>query len=536
MDSFKYLAKRILQEFEEIVVISDADLNGVIFELFGRKYAIFEKGKGCFPVVAAIDHDDSYPHLMFTEYTIGTEHWRAICLFEAGSVIEYIYTEEERIKTCIERLIELVSLSPSQIIEEYHKEFLVYWLKYGITKGKHDNIQYQLYLDCSNEFQWLEQHLYKNNCVRITKPERQFNDSDKRLQIKEIPALYLPIEDARELLPPLKNKPWNAHTINDIIGGVVFQRISNQAFESISQQSYSQKEILLVFKLENMYFGCVVEFKNPGTAKLVVKLESQISKVVPIIVSRCDFEFLNEQIGNTVHNERVVVVGAGSLGSYIVDELAHAGYKNITVVDDDEYEHANVFRHRAKWFAVQLFKSRLIEFDVNNIHPEMNVKSVAKRLLVDNIDECIPRDTQIIIFTVGSSDSQLQLNSTFIRSALKADIYYAWLEHDAESSHVVVIKDPKEGCFECLFTDKDGNMCNNIINQADPATLVYTRNGCGGTRIHYGNRTLLTASALVLTALKDNSRGNAIFSYVNGAMCKRDFPQNKRCACCGICE
>ena len=534
MGNYCDLIARILREYKEINIIEIFEPSSVTFELKGNHYGIIKGNDEEFPVIFAANSETNYPHHFVYNNTNG--RLQGICLFEEGTLIKYIHTEEERIRLCIDRLIDLVSLSKSEIIDEYQKEFLYYWHKFGVVPKQHSAVDYQIYLDHSDEYQWLEQQAYGGNVVRITKPHSQFNDSKDMQQIKKTPALYLPIEDARKLLPPLISKPWDAHVINDIIAGLTYQRINPEAYSCISDQSYSHKEILLVFRLNNLYFGCIIKFKNPGTAKLLRKIENQISEVIPIDVSRCDFNYLNEQIGNSVHDERVVVVGAGSLGSYVVDELAHAGYKNIVIIDADEYEHPNIFRHRVKWFFTSCSKSYALKVAIEQIHPEINIRAIDKNLTIDNIDECIPPDAQIIIFTVGSSDVQLQLNKAFMKQAFEARVFYSWLEHDGKTSHVAAIRSTSEGCFECLFTDQDGHKCKNVINIADPSTLVYTRNGCGGTRIHYGNRTLLTASALVLTALEDSFQGNAIYSYINSAMHKQDFPQNSRCGCCGIRE
>ena len=534
MDNFNLIAAKILKKYAEITILEESEGKGIIFELKKNRYRILELGENRFPTIVAVDSEDSYPHFMFSDIQIGSEKWRSICLFESGTMIEYIHTEVEKISMCIDRLIRLVTLTSSEIEDEYHKEFLVYWRKYGVSTTKRPNEKYQLYLDDPNQHQWLELHRYKNNYIRITSSNRFFNDIDTRLCIEDIPALYLPLIDVSGLLPPLRNKPWTAHAIMDIVGGMVNQRISAEAFAEIANLSYSKKKILLLFSFQNMYFGCFIEFKHQGTAKLIVKIESQIADVIPIDIARCDFEYLNEQIGNTVHDERVAVVGAGSLGSYIVDELAHAGYRSITVIDGDPYEYTNIFRHRNRSFGCSLPKCLLVEIQTGWMHPELRIQAVDKYLSVDNVDECLPKDVQIIIFAVGSSDVQLQMNAVIKKMHRHVHILYAWLEHDGKSSHVAVVNTWDEGCFECLFTDENGNLCNNIINQADPATLVFTRNGCGGTRIHYGNRTLLTAAALVLNALEDDSMHNAIYSFVDGAMKKTAFPQNARCSCCGV--
>lgn len=532
MDSFLDAAKRVLDGYTDIYNVSGFEAGGLTFELLGCKYAILELNPNSFPVVFAIDSIDNYPHLMFYELPIGREKWRALCLYDKGTLVEYIHTNEEKVRICIDRLHSLVTLSESQIEKEYHKEFLVYWNQYGRSK-KGKTKKYQLYLNDSEEWQWLEQHHYED-AIRLTSADRFFNDESKKQYVDKTPALYLPLRDIQGLLPPLKNEPWNAETINDIICGLQHQRIDTEAFNIIAETSYSKKEILFVFQIHNMYFGCLVVFQNPGTAKLMVKIESQISEVFSVNVSRCDITFLNQQIGNIVHKEPIVVVGAGSLGSYVIDELAHAGYQDITVIDDDSFEYANVFRHRGSVFGSTLAKSNIMGIRTNWLHPEMKVTAIDDNLTPNNVDKYIPDSVNTVIFTVGNSDTQLQMNALLSNRSHHIRVYYAWLEHDGKSSHVAAIRTREEGCFECLYTDKIGNLCNNTANQADPSSLIYTRDGCGGTRISYGNSTLLTATALVLEALKDDDPHNAIYSFVNGSIIKQTFPQNTRCTCCGV--
>lgn len=527
------LINQILSEYSKITVL-DILNDSVMFELNGEKYEIFMFNDNMVPIVCTVNSEREYPHFMFNNVEKDGKCFRSICLFESGTIIEYIHTDVEKIRLCIEQLINLTEMSQNRIIEEYQKEFLVYWEHACGNKNKYSSHKYQLFLDDEESHQWLEQQIFKNDYVRLTKTERYFNDNNKKLYVDRIPVLYLPLKDIRKLVPPLAVQPWGANEIGDIINGATYQRISNDAYQEIVNLNYSRKAILLVFKLNSFCFGCVVEFKNSGTSKLLYKFESQIEKVIPISIKRCDFEFLNKQIGNQVCDKRINIVGAGSLGSYVAGELVRSGYRNITIIDKDIYEYENVFRHRVEHFSWGYSKSVLLEFKLNMLHPELNVKSINKYLKTDNIEECEIDTADIIIFTVGSSDVQLCLNEIFVKHEVHKPIIHTWLEHDGETSHVAVLNNFNDGCFECLFTDKQGNMCGNIINRANEKYIQYIRNGCGGTRVPYGNKTLLNASALVLKALNNLGDDNVIYSYLNDTVITEGFPKNERCNCCGI--
>lgn len=507
MDKNIDFIKSILSNYDQITSIDSIRDNCVHFELFGSKYALFLLENDTFPIICAIDETDNYPHISFRKHPIGDQVYRVLCLFEEGSLIEYIHSDEEKVRTCIDRLITLCSLSSSEIISEYHKEFLLYWERACLlNRSKYSNNNYQLYLKNPNKHLWLEQKMYSNETIRIACSDHFFNDAKKQQKINKIPVLYLPIIDSRNILPPLPGKPWTSKEINNIICGLEFQHISADAYHEIATKSYSYKEIIFVFRMESLFFACAVEFENSGTAKLAIKIESQIKDVVPVSIKRCDFEFLNEQIGNSVSDKHVVIIGAGSLGSYIATELVHAGYRKLTLIDKDLYKYENTFRHALRFFSSGLSKVNLLKFDLELIHPEIDITAISEYVSPDNIDKLPICSADMIIFTVGNSDIQLRLNKTFVSKKFDIPIYYVWLEHDGETSHIAVIKDYQQGCFECLFSGDDGEHTPNVINIASDKPVVYIRNGCGGTRVPYGNKTLLTASATLLTALQEQAK------------------------------
>ncbi len=530
METRQELLSRILNE-QSCISIDLVDDDCAIFELNGGKFELIFLNDDSFPLVLAIDCSEDYPHFLFKEIEHNGHKYRSICLFESGTIIEYIHTVEERIRLCISRLISLVGLSTNEIVEEQQKEFLYYWNLAIQTNGKHSSNIYQLFLDDEESYQWLEQQHFDNSIIRITKSGRFFNDSSKKRFCDSIPSLYLPIIDSSELSPPLPNSPWGSQEIVDIVAGVCYQRISNAAYEEIAQKSYNKKEILLVFKLNSYFFACIVEFANAGVEKLLVKFESRIINVIPIRLSRCDYEYLNRQIGNELNASKIALIGIGSLGSYIACELVKAGYKSLRLYDSDCFEFANIFRHKLPYCCVGAPKS-LLATELSLSHPELDIQGESISIDKNNIDTL--ETANIIIITVGDSDSELRINSSLRQKGITVPVYHVWLEHDGSTSHVVAIRNQNSGCFECLYTDCNGNMCSNSINIAPKESIQYFRNGCGGTRVPYGNRTLLTATALLLTALEDKSSENRVYSYVNNQIVVNPLPQNERCHCCGI--
>lgn len=532
METKKELLVRILNEYSSIS-LEKAETNYAEFELYGLKYAICLFDDNGFPLVLAIDHAGNYPHFIYDNRIIDGHSYKCVCLYESGTLIEFIHTEEERIRFCLSRLLALVELSSSEVVTELQKEFLYYWNNACSSNEKYSRFQYQLFLDNDDTYQWLEQWHFKSNAIRITRPGRFFNDTHNKVFCDKVPVFYIPILDSTGIVPPLPDAPWSGREIVDIVGGLKYQRISSEAYQEISRTSYAKKEIVLVFKLNSLFFACVVEFSNPGVEKLIVKFESRIIRVTPIIMSRCDLEFLNEQIGNKPINSKIAIVGAGSLGSYVASELVRAGYNSIKLFDSDYYDYANIFRHRLPYYYVH-YKKYSLASNLNSIHPELNISGQGEYINSSNTG--LLKDSDIIIIAVGNSDAELRINAALRQEGISVPVFHVWLEHDGSTSHVAAIRNQEKGCFECLYTSQNGDYCPNIINRAVQKEIKYIRNGCGGTRVPYGNKTLLTATALLITALEDEMPENRVYSFADNYFESVPFPQNKRCRCCGICK
>ncbi len=100
-------------------------------------------------------------------------------------------------------------------------------------------------------------------------------------------------------------------------------------------------------------------------------------------------------------------------------------------------------------------------------------------MCVDSHNENIDREklseemvsADYIIFTIGSSDTQLRFNRVLREDRCKAKVLFAWIEAGGEYSHVLRIDYTVPGCYECLFTDDAGNLVNNQSNVAEDTVI-----------------------------------------------------------------
>ena len=132
------------------------------------------------------------------------------------------------------------------------------------------------------------------------------------------------------------------------------------------------------------------------------------------------------------------------------------------------------------------------------------------------------------------------MNRIFKEKDVKACVLFAWLEAGGESSHILSIDYNHQGCFECLFTDKTGDLINNKVNiVAEDVVIKNTiSNGCGATRVAYGSAVLLRTVSALLTLMEKIESGfvksNCLVNIEPDKVSYEfDTFKEKRCRCCG---
>ena len=69
-------------------------------------------------------------------------------------------------------------------------------------------------------------------------------------------------------------------------------------------------------------------------------------KITPISITRLDKEYLYRRGSNGIrYDKKGIVIGGGSIGGFIMEELVRNGFFNLTVVDGDSISVDNCYRH-----------------------------------------------------------------------------------------------------------------------------------------------------------------------------------------------
>ena len=258
------------------------------------------------------------------------------------------------------------------------------------------------------------------------------------------PFYYIPIIDNRRIIPPTPYSPWSEKNIIQIIHGREFSCISHDTFEQIKHEQVRANKVGLVFQMHvdgNDYaFCCMVTFKNGTMTSLLEKLTHSITTIEIVQSKRADFAHLCRSIGNdaSIADQRVLLIGCGSLGSYLAEDLVKVGFRSLDIYDNETLSNENILRHRLDGFWIGHFKTSAMKAELEMIHPEVCINAFNVRMDESQLAR-VADDFDLVIFTVGSSDVQLSLNRLFVKKHFAKPVIFTWLEAGGVYSHKYMV-------------------------------------------------------------------------------------------------
>lgn len=200
-------------------------------------------------------------------------------------------------------------------------------------------------------------------------------------------------------------------------------------------------------------------------------------------------------------DKRVLMIGAGSLGSEVSLLLAKTGVGSITLVDPELLDYPNVGRHVLGVTQVRKFKAESLAGKLACDFPHMrSIKHYAERWqsLFGKRPEVF-HNTDLIISTVGSWVAEGRLNQLARSEADLPPVIYGWAEPFSVAGHAVLIGS-NGPCLACGM-DKFGAALHTVC-EWDTAT-TRKQPHCGASFQPYGPVSLSGVASLVAKTTTD---------------------------------
>lgn len=200
-------------------------------------------------------------------------------------------------------------------------------------------------------------------------------------------------------------------------------------------------------------------------------------------------------------SSKVLVLGAGGLGSAVITYLARSGIGTIGIIDYDKVELSNLHRQIIH-NTLDLNKPKVVSAKekINKINPEVKLMLFEERLDKTNIEK-IFQDFEIIVDGLDNFKDKFLVNEYSIR--LKKKLVHAGVI--GFEGQVLTIIPGESACLRCYFPDKEPTdfrqSCKEIGVLGSCVGVIAALQATEVIKIILGIGKLLTNSVLKYNAL-----------------------------------
>lgn len=287
--------------------------------------------------------------------------------------------------------------------------------------------------------------------------------------------------------------------------------------------SKCKSDLVLIFNIQQPndcinIIGVIVKNFTITLSKTKITLTSQ-EEPIPCHIVRCDREFLLNRGGATsyLNSIKVLVIGCGSIGGYLINELIKTGIDNICVVDSDIMKEENIYRHLLGIEYVGEYKSNAIVDYVKKNIPNVNINSYE-----DNIEDIINDESitlteyDLIISAVGNHNLNRWINEYMHINGINVPVVYLWNEVLGIGNHVAFILTSYKGCYECFFSESEEGIYDRTSYCEKGQSFAKKIRGCGSAYLPYSSTnsltTVVTAIEIIRYYFEDRIKENILVS------------------------
>lgn len=479
------------------------------------------------PQIRVVDYDKRYAHM---------ESDGKLCLVDRSSILIKTTMPDQILIDCFDRACELLAVDTKSddYANEIMREFDSYWLA---------NARLNIYsiLD-EKEYGYSEMKMFVSRSVHVLASslnEGKFFacnylnaiDDDKSFVTK---CIVISLRKKSKPIVLKESYKWSEirrYILENVSGSV--KRRFKKFLGSYARELMRYIVISLPGEYGNVMFGFRVEFNNKKKEK-IEKITS--AKVQPVYIQRADRGYMLQRSGGetALSKKNVLLLGCGSVGGYIANNLCQLGIGAIDLLDNDFFSRENVHRHFLGFDSLTesiTYKSVLLKNRLEKMYPYADIDSLDyTNRSVENfiIQKERLKNYDLIISALGEPTLNLEINRVLYEEGITTPFLSCFNEPYGIGGHVIAVNISHDSCLRCLYTDTISEDLVSFRASFVKENQYFKKNisGCSSAFVPYScldsQQTAIMASRLAIKILKKQVEQNEINSWVGDDTTLRD--------------
>lgn len=451
-----------------------------------------------------------------------------LCLFDSSSILIKNNMEDQILIDCFDQAMTILNIVPGskKYNDEVWREFNSYWLL----------IKNQKVYSCLNvgDIKFGKYQMLSSKGVSIVANTK--NEAEVILQNKlevsidkdtlEEICMVVRIRDLSSIIPLTKEFKWN--NIRRYITRNTSSSVKKRFRKFLNKQvKHFTCYLLIIYpaKEGEILFGFKLELNNNRLRKIEKSLNCKIEN---IFYERIDYNYLLLRGGAEplLKNKNVLLLGCGSLGGYIANNLCQVGITNLDILDEDVFQAENIHRHL---LGFDSFKPNQCKYKTDLIKKELESKFLY--IDVDSMDftdrsvqDFIQKPQRLanydlIISALGEPKLNLEINKILANYNIKTPFLCCFNEPYGIGGHIIISNIDKNSCLQCLYTDPISSELVSFRGSLVAQDQNFKKNlsGCGSSFVPYScfdsKQTAIYASRKSVEILIGKLKNNQIITW-----------------------
>lgn len=360
--------------------------------------------------------------------------------------------------------------------------------------------------------------IVSNDTLHLQSADRFFNLKEGGFTFQN--GIYISLNPENVIIPPRYGTPISL----DYIKALILNNVTvsdRQKIERLASRSVKKEEYVIFSILQSDGSSSLFGVKFIGMDKTIHPLlsENQTGKIVPIRLLRLDKDYLFNRGSNGVkHKKNGLLIGGGSIGGFIADDLVRSGFFDLTIVDADDITPENCYRHLIGFSSIGQNKAKALKKHLENKFPHCYIKAEPESIETLLAHRKIKlADYDYIIVATGNVTINIYLAQAVKKIDINIPILFSWNDPYGIGGHCLLTDSQKMGCYECLYTNDTKTNLASFAAPLQKKTFLKNVSGCGSFFTPYGSLDSMQTSQLTVRKLVDllsnSSSENAIYSW-----------------------